>query len=339
MRIVRNVRQVAYVMVVLLLAGTLAACSGGGGDSGGESRAVDKGGGAAAPEARTGAGRNAEPGARTTPQAPLAGAREVVHTARLRVRADDVDASATKAKQMVAAVGGYVERESSSTDPARSEITLKIPTPRYTDLLNQLSTQLGAKLSLTQEAEDVTGEVADVAARVRSAEATLASFRKLLERANSVSEIINVEQEIAERESDLEALQAREKALKSSTQYATVTVMLVTKITPPEEKDDEGGFVDALGDGWNAFAAFLGGIAILLAWLLPFLVLAAVIATPVVMFRHRLRARFGIGTRPPAPGGPGPQPPLPETAAAGSAPSRPSGPSGPESPQGPPPPA
>ncbi|MFI0407616.1 DUF4349 domain-containing protein [Actinomadura sp. 3N508] len=336
MRIVRNVRQVAYVMVVLLLAGTLAACSSGGSDSGGsESRAVDKGG-PAAPEAQPGAGRNEAPGAGTTTRAPLAAAREVVHTARLRVRADDVDASATKAKQLVTAAGGYIERESSSTDPARSEIALKIPTPRYTELLNQLSTQLGSKLSLTQEAEDVTGEVADVQARVRSAEATLVSFRKLLERANSVSEIINVEQEIAERESDLEALQAREKALRSSTQYATVTVTLVTKPEPPKEKDDEGGFVDALGDGWNAFATFLGGIAILLAWLLPFLVLAAVIATPLVMFRHRLRARFGIGSRPPAPGGgPGTQQPAPApgNATAGS------GPSGPKAPKGPPPPA
>ncbi|MFI0371260.1 DUF4349 domain-containing protein [Actinomadura sp. 1N219] len=331
MRIVRNVRQVAYVMVVLLLAGTLAACSSGGSDGGSESKAVDKGG-AGAPERQTGTGgRNAEPGSRTTPQAPLAGAREVVHTARLRVRAGDVDASATKAKQMVAAAGGYVERESSSSDPARSEIALKIPTPRYTDMLNQLSTQLGTKLSLTQEAEDVTGEVADVEARVRSAEATLASFRKLLERANSVSEIINIEQEIAERESDLEALQAREKALKSSTQYATVTVTLESKPAQAKEKDDDDGFVDALGDGWDAFAAFAGGVAVLFAWLLPFLILAAVIAVPVVAFRHRLRKRFGIGARPPAPRRPGP-PPAPERAAAGS------GPSGPESPQAPPPP-
>ncbi|TMQ82195.1 DUF4349 domain-containing protein, partial [Actinomadura soli] len=265
------------------------------------------------------------------PQAPLGAGREVVHTARLRVRAGDVDASATKAKQLVTAAGGYVERESTSSDPARSEIALKIPAPRYTDLLNQLSTQLGTKLSLTQEAEDVTGEVADVEARVRSAEATLVSFRKLLERANSVSEIINIEQEIAQRESDLEALQAREKSLKNRTRFATVTVTLVTDPAPPKEKDDDGGFVDALGDGWNAFAAFVGGAAVLFAWLLPFLVLAAVIALPVVAFRHRLRERFGIGSRPSAPRRPGP-PPMPENVATGSRQS------GPESPEGPPPP-
>ncbi|NED58087.1 DUF4349 domain-containing protein, partial [Micromonospora aurantiaca] len=77
---------------------------------------------------------------------------------------------------LATSAGGYVEQESSSSDPARSQITLKIPSDRYSGVLDQLSTQLGTKLSLSQEAEDVTGEVADVDARVRSAKATLESF-------------------------------------------------------------------------------------------------------------------------------------------------------------------
>src|SRR5690606_25249238 len=146
-----------------------------------------------------------------------------------RVQAGDVEDAAAKAKQMTASAGGYVEQESSSSDPARSQITLKIPADRYTDVLDQLSTRLGTKISLSQEAEDVTGEVADVDARVRSAKATLESFRKLLGRADSVGEVIQVEQEIARREADLEALQARQNSLKHRTRYATVTVTLVAK--------------------------------------------------------------------------------------------------------------
>ncbi len=178
-------------------------------------------------------------------------------------------------------------------------------------MLNGLSTQLGTKISLSQEAEDVTGEVADVDARVRSAKATLESFRKLLDRANSVGEVISVEQEIAQRESDLEALQARQKSLQHRTQYATVTVTLVTKTAAPKEDDDRGGFIGGLQDGWNAFTAFIGGVATVLGWLLPFLVLAAAIGWPLLAFRRRLRDRFGGGRKP--------EPtPEPEKAAAGS---------------------
>ncbi|WP_169809311.1 DUF4349 domain-containing protein [Actinomadura chibensis] len=297
--------RVPGALAVLLVAGTLAAC-GGGGDSGGGSDSADRGvaGAPAAPSAERApaggtAGRTGERGGTPRPLAPLDAGREVVHTARLQVRAKDVDASATQAKQLVGAVGGYVERESSSTDPARSEITLKIPVARYGEVLDQLGTRLGAKLSLTQEAEDVTGEVADVEARVRSAKATLDTYRKLLGRASSITEIMNIENEIAGREADLEALQARQKALKNRTQFATVTVVLVGKSVPAETKHDRGGFVGALGDGWDALTAFAGGVAVLLGWLLPFLVTAAVLGAPALVFRRRLRARFGR-RRPPA---------------------------------------
>ncbi|SFN52980.1 DUF4349 domain-containing protein [Actinomadura madurae] len=336
MRIVRNI---TCALVVLLLAGVLAGCSGGGDDSSGaSSEAVDRGG-ARAPAATSGAGRQQSgeagggsgSGSRAAP--PLPSGREVVHSAQLRVRAGDVESAATKAKQMVTTAGGYVEQESTSSDPARSEIALKIPTDRYTDVLNQLSTQLGTKLSLSQQAEDVTGEVADVEARVRSAKAALESFRKLLDRANSVSEIINIEEEIAERESDLESLQARHKSLTHRTAFATVTVTLVTKPAPPEKKEEpRGGFIGGLENGWGAFTAFVGGLATVLGWLLPFLVTAAVLGIPVLAFRHRLRDRFsGWGSA----GAPSPAP-EPEKAAVGAGegapPERPAGPAGPPPP-------
>ncbi|WP_165950527.1 DUF4349 domain-containing protein [Actinomadura sp. GC306] len=309
----RGVRHVTWAFVVLLLAGALAAC--GGGD--GASDSSEPAGGAAhrAPAATSGErGAGAEPGegapagadegegTGANRRAPLTAAREVVHTASLRVRAEDVNASAAKAKRLVTDAGGYVEQESSRTDPPRSEITVKIPADRYGELLNTLGTDLGSKLSLSQEAEDVTGEVADVAARVRSAEASLASFRKLYERAGSIDEIIRLENEIAEREADLEALQAREKSLKNRTQFATVTVTLVSKDAPKDPEDDSrGGFIGGLQNGWDDFTAFVGGVAMVVGWLLPFLVTAAVLAVPALALVRRRRTRRSTG----AGGGPG----------------------------------
>ncbi|WP_165959046.1 DUF4349 domain-containing protein, partial [Actinomadura sp. KC345] len=318
-----------WAFIVLLLAGMLAAC-GGGGDSGSSEPASEQGARATSTGDRGAEGRDedsggGDPGAERRPQAPVA-EREVVHSAELRVRAGDVDASAAKAKRLVTAAGGYVEKESSRSAPPRSEIALKIPSDRYTALLDQLGTQLGTKLALSQEAEDVTGEVADVEARVRSAEATLTSFRKLFERAGSIDEIIRLEEEISERQSDLEALQARQKSLESRTRFATVTVTLEGESARAEKPEDDGpgGFVDGLRNGWGAFTTFVGGLATVVGWLLPFLVTAAVLGLPVLAFRHRLRDRFGNGGSPagragPAGGGPGPDP-EPEKAGVGTAP-------------------
>ncbi|MFB4295721.1 DUF4349 domain-containing protein [Actinomadura sp. NTSP31] len=304
---VRSVRRVPYALIVLalvgVLAGTLAACGGGGSSRSSDSSASGLSRNPAAPSAgqkaaagaldeRNGAGR---PGAGTngnaSAQPRLPAGRAVVYTATLRVRAKNVDASASTAKQLTAAAGGYVEHESGSSDPPGSTITLKIPSDRYAGVLDQLSKQLGTKLSLSQQADDVTGEVADVDSRVRSAQAALASFRKLLDKATTVGEVIDVEQEIASREADLESLQARQKALGQSTQYATVTVTLEAAAQPVRRHEDRGGFIGALGDGWHAFTGFLGGVAVVLGWLLPFLAAAAIIAAPVLAYRNRRRVR------------------------------------------------
>ncbi|MWA03370.1 DUF4349 domain-containing protein [Actinomadura sp. LD22] len=299
---VRSVRQIPYALIVLVLAGvlgaTLTACGGGGSSDSGEKSTA---GGLAAPaatpngaqaqrkQASGGSGSGGDGGAAARP--PLPAGRAVVYTATMRIRAKDVDASATTAKQLASAAGGYVEHESGSSDPPGSTITLKIPSDRYAGVLDQLSRRLGTKLSLSQQADDVTGEVADVDSRVRSAKASLASFRKLLDKATTVGEIIDVEQEISSREADLESLQARQKALSQSTRYATVTVTLEAAAKPVRRHEDRGGFVGALGDGWHAFTGFLGGVAVVFGWLLPFLVTAAIIVAPVVAYRNRRRGR------------------------------------------------
>jgi hypothetical protein len=167
-----------------------------------------------------------------------------------------------------------------------------------------LAGQLGTKLSLQQQAEDVTEQVADVDSRVKSAQATLQMFRKILDRANTIGEVLNVEQEISQREADLEALQARQKSLAQQARYATVTLRLEApgkQAAPPKPAAD--GFLGGLKSGWHAFTAVLSVVVTLLGWLLPFLVVAALIGLPVWKLRN-VRRRSPVAaptTTPPTP--------------------------------------
>jgi hypothetical protein len=225
----------------------------------------------------------------------LAPAQAIVYTANLTVRAADVTGAAAQAKQIVAAGGGYVGNENATDAPGSrpsATITFKIPSVRYPGVLDQLgSSRLGRRLSLQQQADDVTQEVADVDSRVRSANATLASFRALLGRTTSVSEVIRVEQEISGREADLESLQARQKALRAQTSFATVTLRLEGTAAAHRDHNKAGGFGGGVASGWRAFTAFVSGLALVLGWLLPFLGLAALIGLPVLWVWRRRRAR------------------------------------------------
>jgi len=230
----------------------------------------------------------------------LAIRRSVIYTAGLRVRAKNVSDAASKAKQLVAGAGGYVETETATSSPVTANITFKIPTDRYAGTLDQLAGRLGTRLSLRQQAQDVTQEVADVDSRVKSARATLASLRKLFDRAKTVGEVLNVEQELASREADLESLQARQKALVQQTSFGAVTLQLEAPSRTAIKQ--QGGFTGGLRSGWDAFIAFLSGLALVLGWLLPFLALAALIGLPAWRLRRQIRglAERRRPTTPPA---------------------------------------
>ncbi|WP_345358827.1 DUF4349 domain-containing protein [Actinoallomurus liliacearum] len=262
-------------------------CAGSGGSSGANGAARSGAAGAAALRGPGGGGA-----AKTAEAANLAPAQAIVYTASVTVRAGDVTAAASRAKQIVTGAGGYVgsedAEETSSGSRPGTTITFKVPAARYTEVLDRLgSAQIGRRTSLQQHAEDVTQEVADVDSRVASAKATLASFRALLAKATTVSEVIRVEQEISQREADLESLQARQRTLARQTAYATVTLRVDGGGAPAKRRTH--GFTGGLAAGWRAFTAFVGTLTLALGWALPFLVVAAVIGLPVYGLRRRRR--------------------------------------------------
>src|SRR6266699_2259083 len=194
--------------------------------------------------AASGAARS-NPGAQSAgTTARLAPASSIIYTAQLTVRAANVSSATAQAAQ--------------------------IPEASYSGTLGQLASRLGTQLSLRQQAQDVTQRVADVNSQVTSDEAAIAQLRALLSHAGSVSDLLSVQNQINEEESNLESMQAQQRALSHETSYATVTLTLLgPKAKPavhhPKAPPTLGG---GLGAGWHALRitvswtlAFLGAIA------------------------------------------------------------------------------
>jgi hypothetical protein len=275
---------IVALAAVLLLAGCSGTASNGASGSSGGRAAM------AAPPKQPDAAT-----AETAETVRLPPAQAIVYTADLSMRAGDVARASAEAKRIAAAAGGYVGNENSTEDPGSrpsATIIFKIPSARYQSVLDQLSSaQVGTRLSLHQQADDVTQEVADVTSRIKSAQATLASFRRLLDRAHSVGDVVRLEQEIASRESDLESLQARQKSLSAQTSYATVTLRLNGTTVTRREHHHAKGFAGGASSGWHAFTVFVTGLALVVGWLLPFLGLAVLIGLPALWVWRRRAAR------------------------------------------------
>jgi hypothetical protein len=212
---------------------------------------------------------------------PAAAGQAIVYTASLTVRATDISRAASLAARIATAAGGYVSSENTLLDrvePAQSTVNLqvKVPFAAYQATLSALSTRLGTRISVSQQAQNVTETVADVTSRVTSAQAAITQLRALLARAGSVGDLLTVQNQIDQEESDLESLQSRERALSDETSYATLTLVLVSK--PPgtvKKRKVAGGFAGGVEAGWHGLRVLVSLLLTGVGAALPFAALAA----------------------------------------------------------------
>ncbi len=230
--------------------------------------------------------------------------RAVVQTVDVTVRVDDVAKASLSAEHVARSAGGFVADESTSLDGGRARrtatLTLRVPGGALERVLGQLE-DLGAVVSRSRSAQDVTDQVVDVDARVATQKASLARVRALLARAKSIAEVVAVESELTKREADLESLQRRQAELADLTSLATVTVTLDPEpvVAPAEPK--QAGFIAGLHTGWSALADVSRAGATVLGTVLPFALVVSVVAVPFALLLQRRRRAAIPPTAPPAP--------------------------------------
>ncbi|QMU72079.1 DUF4349 domain-containing protein [Streptacidiphilus sp. P02-A3a] len=233
------------------------AAAGAGGTSGGDT----DGGGSGAAASTTGTGGTAA----------LAAGRSLIYTGEMQLSTTGVDAAVTRAEQLVAAAGGYVDAEQtgpvdelplsqyangdgSSSSPGDdggdsslplqilpepgdvgangAQLVLRIPTADYAAAFQRLL-GLGSVLGQERSSQDVTAQVVDVASRVRTQQASVDRVRALMNQAQDINDVISLEAALTQRESDLESLEAEQQALQSQTAMSTVTVQVFEKPSAP----------------------------------------------------------------------------------------------------------
>ena len=211
--------------------------------------------------------------------------QSIIYTASVTVRTVHLTQAAARATQLARAAGGYVSSENTALNrahPDRSTVSLqlKIPVGAYQAALGALSTQLGARLALSQHAQDVTQTVADVTSRVTSAEAAISQLRSLLRHAGSVGSLLTVQNQINAEESGLESLLARQRALNHETSFATITLLLVAPAATQHRKHPAaGGFIGGLKAGWHGLVRSVHVVLTGAGAALPFAVILAVIGS------------------------------------------------------------
>lgn len=227
----------------------------------------------------------------------------VVVTGSATVRAGDVPVATRTVTRLAATYGGRVDGQSTTaaTGPgagaATSVTTVRVPPARVSDFLDELPA-IGTVISSELTRADASAEVADVTSRVANARASVARMRVLLERATKLSDVVMLESEMSRRQSDLEALEARARALADQTSLATLTVTVVAQDAVLVDPEPGTGFLAGLSAGWTAFVSASVTTLTVVGLLTPFLVLALVLAAAGLLAYRRRRTPAAPGPEP-----------------------------------------
>ena len=217
---------------------------------------------------------------------------QVITTAWLTMRVESVSTGITDVSTLVNDAGGTIQQQDLTTADGMQTATVvvRVPATGLDAFLAQVQA-LGSVESVSRQATDVTQQRIDLDARIAALTASVARLRELLDQAASVADLVAVETELASRQAELEGLAAQRDYRTDPVALSTVTIPLLPTVQAGGAQAP--GFLAGLQNGIAALGASIGIAITALGFLLPFLLILAVIAIPVgwVLLRRARRPR------------------------------------------------
>lgn len=226
--------------------------------------------------------------------------RDVVATGWVQVTVADVPGAVDRIADLAKNADGYVESATvgesgvrplegdASLPMSTSQVSIRVPADRLDSVIADVR-GVGEVTSSTIDRTDVTDQTVDLRARIAAQQASVTRLTELMSQAGSVGDLIAAETALSERQAALDSDTQQLASLEDRVALSSLTISLTPENAPTQA--DPAGFGDGLAAGWNGLVAALNGTVIALGFLLPWIVLVAVVGTIVWGIRRLVRRR------------------------------------------------
>lgn len=235
-------------------------------------------------------------------QGPAEDEQKLISNGAVQLKSDDVAAAIFDVRDVVDTYAGEVEANETQTDdegdPLRARLQVRVPTAKFGEAMQDLE-RVAVLIASSGNTKDVTTEVLDRDIRVQVQRRSIERISLLLDRAVTIRDVVAIEAQLSQRQADLAVLEKEQRYLDDQTAMATINVSIERikeKKKPAPEKDDDSGFFAGLETGWSGLKTFGVGLATVLGALLPWMVVAAVLAIPGVPLLRRFRRKEAAPT-------------------------------------------
>ena len=221
-------------------------------------------------------------------------AAKIIYTANLSLESKDYDAAVAALNTALSDADGYMESSNESTYNGSSRslsLTLRVPQGSYQSFLTAAA-QAGNLVSKSEQADDVTSQYIDLEARISNLTAQRTRLQELQASAETLSDLLDIESSLSDVQYQLESYQSQLDWYAQQVACCTVYVSLeeVKEYTPAEENFGER-LAASFRNGWTNFVAGLQQLVVwvLLVW--PLLLVLAVLAAGILLWRRRKTSR------------------------------------------------
>ena len=205
-------------------------------------------------------GANTKVGMVETSQAAID--QQLIQTASIALRVDDVAETATAITSYVNGIQGRIDSKNEYRNPDSSAITsadfmIKVPSDKLDEALDRLKT-FGDLEGFSTSATDVTLQVVDLDARIAALQNSISSLKKLLDDASNVSDLLAAEAALTQRQSELDGLTSQRNYLADQIDLAAIWVSVYPKNSLAAIKPI--GFIAGLEKGWEEIVKFASNL-------------------------------------------------------------------------------
>lgn len=183
----------------------------------------------------------------------------IMKRADVRFQVKNVEVITKKIAKLVSARNGLIARENLSTasEGISNEITIRVPSPAFEALLDDLSKESQFVDYKRIASENVTEEYEDIQVRLKTKKEVRDRYVEILKtKAKTVEDILKAEEHIRMLQEEIEAKEGRLNFLKSRVSMCEINLEIYQKViykAAPTllEKPYIARVVEALGNGWS----------------------------------------------------------------------------------------
>lgn len=230
--------------------------------------------------------------------------RKIIKTANITAETKEFDNAIAYLEGLCAANGGYIESSSvrgknynSKYNYRYANYTIRIPAEN----LDTFTSELGGTLNIvnsSSNANEVTARYYDIKSRIEVLELQKASLQEMYDNYTDYKDIkslLDLQDKLFDVIAEIESYQTQIKVYDDQVAYSTLTLYVNEVIDYTEDTEDDT-FFERLGNafvgGWETFIDIVSGISVGIAYILPELVIAAVVITLIlVLTRNKRRVK------------------------------------------------